>query len=161
MVRRSGNVFERRDLFVYDEGMSRTNDKPPVALRTLHFYWQVTALQWPLFLCAVLVTMGFVFFLSYMNPFIMGKIIDLVSAGRVEPDQVLPVFGPLMLALVGVNVLGQACSKLQDYFASKVAIRASYELATRTVDTGFSRRCVPYSAGSMPRFTTTPARDRR
>ncbi len=135
MVRRSGNVFERRDLFMYDEGMSRTNDKPPVALRTLHFYWQVTALQWPLFLCAVLVTMGFVFFLSYMNPFIMGKIIDLVSAGRVEPDQVLPVFGPLMLALVGVNVLGQACSKLQDYFASKVEIRASYELATRTFDT--------------------------
>lgn len=88
-----------------------------------------------MFACAVLVTLGFVFFLSYMNPFIVGKIVDLVSAGRVEPDQVLAVFGPYMVALVAVNVLGQACSKLQDYFAAKVEIRANYELATMAFDT--------------------------
>lgn len=115
--------------------MKQSGKKPPVALRTLHFYWRVTALQWPMFLCAVLVTLGFVFFLSYMNPFIVGKIVDLVSEGRVEPDQVLAVFGPYMAALVAVNVLGQACSKLQDYFAAKVEIRANYELATMAFDT--------------------------
>lgn len=115
--------------------MKRSESKPPVALRTLHFYWQATTLQWPLFLSAVVVTLGFVFFLSYMNPFIVGKVVDLVSAGRIEPDQVLNVFGPYMIALVAVNVLGQTCSKLQDYFAAKVEIRASYELATRAFDT--------------------------
>lgn len=115
--------------------MKRSESKPPVALRTLHFYWKATTLQWPMFLCAVVVTLGFVFFLSYMNPFIVGKVVDLVSAGRVEPDQVLNVFGPYMIALVAVNILGQTCSKLQDYFAAKVEIRASYELATRAFDT--------------------------
>ncbi len=115
--------------------MKRSESKPPIALRTLHFYWQATTLQWPFFLSAVVVTLGFVFFLSYMNPFIVGKVVDLVSAGRIEPDQVLNVFGPYMIALVAVNVLGQTCSKLQDYFAAKVEIRASYELATRAFDT--------------------------
>lgn len=71
--------------------MKRSESKPPVALRTLHFYWKATTLQWPMFLCAVVVTLGFVFFLSYMNPFIVGKVVDLVSTGRVEPDQVLNV----------------------------------------------------------------------
>lgn len=114
--------------------MDRTPNKQPTALRTLHFYWQVTALQWPIFLMAVLTTLGFVFFLSYMNPFVMGLIVDVVGEGRVQPDQVLPVFGPYMAALIAVNVLGQACSKLQDYFCAKVEIRANYELATRAFD---------------------------
>lgn len=115
--------------------MSKSSNKSPSALRTLYFYWRATTLQWPLFLCAVLSTLGFVFFLSYMNPFIIGKIVDLVGSGRVESDQVLVVFGPYMVALVVVNILGQTCSKLQDYFAAKVEIRASYELATKAFDT--------------------------
>lgn len=115
--------------------MSKSSRKSPSALRTLYFYWRATTLQWPLFLCAVLSTLGFVFFLSYMNPFIIGKIVDLVGSGRVESDQVLIVFGPYMAALVVVNILGQTCSKLQDYFAAMVEIRASYELATKAFDT--------------------------
>ena len=115
--------------------MADAERKTPTALRTLHFYWRVTALQWPLFALAIITTLGFVFFLSYMNPFVVGKIVDIVGAGGVGPDEVLPVFGPYMAALIGVNVVGQACSKLQDYFAAKVEIRASYELATLAFDT--------------------------
>lgn len=108
--------------------------KRSTAVRTLQFYWHATALQWPMFLMAVLTTLGFVFFLSYMNPFIMGKIVDLMGAGPVDPGDVLETFGPYMAAFIVVNVVGQACSKLQDYFTAKVEIRASYELATRAFD---------------------------
>ncbi len=107
---------------------------PSTTVRTLQFYWQATVSQLPMFLMAVLTTLCFVFFLSYMNPFIVGKIVDLISAGHGESGDVFSEFGPYVLAFVGVNVLGQACSKLQDYFTAKVEIRASYDLAVRAFD---------------------------
>lgn len=88
-----------------------------------------------MFLCAVLATLCFVFSLTYMNPLIVGKIVDRVGAGAVAPDQVFVVFGPYIVVLILANVVGQVCSKLQDYFAAKVEIRASYELATMAFDT--------------------------
>ncbi|MEG2557852.1 MAG: ABC transporter ATP-binding protein, partial [Raoultibacter sp.] len=102
--------------------------------RTLHRYWSVTALQWPMFLLAVLSTSGFVFFLSYGNPFIVGLVIDRVNVGGVAPEQVFSAFGPYILALIATNVLGQICSKLQDYSIWKLEIRANYELATNVFD---------------------------
>lgn len=108
--------------------------KPSTALRTLQLYWQATASQWPVFLMAVITTLCFVFFLSYMNPYIVGKVVDLISAGQGESGDVFSEFGPYVLAFVAVNVLGQACSKLQDYFTAKVEIRASYDLAVRAFD---------------------------
>lgn len=107
---------------------------PSTTIRTLQFYWQATASQWPMFALAVITTLCFVFFLSYMNPFIVGEIVDLISAGQGESGDVFAAFGPYVAAFVAVNVIGQACSKLQDYFTAKVEIRASYDLAVRAFD---------------------------
>ena len=104
-------------------------------LRTLHYYWGVTRIQLPLFVANVAVTLGFVFFLTFANPLIVGRIVDLVSAGNVSADEVFPVFGPYILALIGVNVAGQVCSKLQDYTCARLEIRAGYELGRRAFDT--------------------------
>ncbi|MEG1746624.1 MAG: ABC transporter ATP-binding protein [Raoultibacter sp.] len=110
------------------------SQKTSTVRRTLHRYWSVTALQWPMFLLAVLSTSGFVFFLSYGNPFIVGLVIDRVNVGGVAPDQVFTAFGPFIFALIATNVLGQICSKLQDYSIWKLEIRANYELATNVFD---------------------------
>ncbi|MEG1398031.1 MAG: ABC transporter ATP-binding protein [Raoultibacter sp.] len=110
------------------------SQKTSTVRRTLHRYWSVTALQWPMFLLAVLSTSGFVFFLSYGNPFIVGLVIDRVNVGGVAPEQVFSAFGPYILALIATNVLGQICSKLQDYSIWKLEIRANYELATNVFD---------------------------
>lgn len=109
--------------------------KRPVALRTLQYYWAVTAPQWPMFLFAIVVTTGFVFFLSYANPLIVGRIVDMVGQQQVGSHEVFTVFGPYIAALVAVNVLGQVCSKLQDYTAFKLEIRANYELGRKAFDT--------------------------
>lgn len=106
-----------------------------VTLRTLHYYWGVTRIQLPWFIADVAVTLGYVFFLTFANPLIVGRIVDLVGAGGVAPDRVWATFAPHILALVGVNVAGQVCSKLQDYTCAKLEIRAGYELGRRAFDT--------------------------
>ncbi len=75
-------------------------------------------------------TIGFVGFLTYGNPYVMGLIVDRVSAGPVPADQVFPVFGPYIIALILINLCGQACSKLQDLTMWKLQIAANYDLAT-------------------------------
>ena len=91
---------------------------PSVTRQTLRYFWWATRMHWPWFLGAVLSTIGFVFLLSYMNPYLMGLVIDLVSEGRVQPDQVFQTFGSIIVTLILVNIGGQVCSKLQDYFCS-------------------------------------------
>jgi ATP-binding cassette subfamily B protein len=103
--------------------------------RTLHYFGGVTAKHMPMFLLAVFSTLGFIFFLSYGNPYLMGQIVDLVTAGPTPPDKVFEVFGGYMIALILCNLFGQVCSKLQDYSAWKLQIHASYELATYVFDT--------------------------
>ena len=110
-------------------------NRPSATLRTLHYYWGVTRIQLPLFVANVAVTLGFVFFLTFANPLIVGRIVDMVGAGGVDADEVLPVFGPYILALIGVNVAGQVCSKLQDYTCARLEIRAGYELGRLAFDT--------------------------
>ncbi len=92
-------------------------------------------MQWPIFLLSIVSTLGFVFLLSYANPYIVGKIVDRVSTAPVASDQVLSVFGTYILVLIGVNVFGQLSSKLQDYSVWKLEIRANYSLATSAFDT--------------------------
>ena len=79
-------------------------------------------------------TFAFVALLSYGNPYVMSLIVDQVSAQPVEADQVFTVFGPYIVALILINVFGQAASKLQDYTMYKLAIAASYDLATMSFD---------------------------
>lgn len=106
-----------------------------VTRRTLHYYWSVTRIQLPLFVADVAVTLGYVFFLTFASPLIVGQIVDLVGAGGVAPHEVLAVFGPYILAFVGANIAGQVCSKLQDYTCAKLQIRAGYELGRLAFDT--------------------------
>lgn len=106
-----------------------------VTRRTLHYFWSVTRIQLPMFVLDVAVTLGYVFFLTFANPLIVGAIVDRVGAGGVAAEDVLSVFGPYIAALVAVNVAGQVCSKLQDYACAKLEIRAGYELGRLAFDT--------------------------
>lgn len=109
-------------------------NKPSTTRRTLHYYWLVTRRHFGLFALLVLSTLFFGGFQTYGNPFVMGLIVDRVSAAPVTPDQVFPVFGPYIAALVLVNICGQTCSKLQDYSLWKLEIAVSYDLATMSFD---------------------------
>lgn len=107
---------------------------PSTTRRTLYYYWLVTRKHLGLFLLLVFSTLFFGGFQTYMNPFVMGLIVDRVSAEPVVADQVFAVFGPYIAALVLVNVCGQTCSKLQDYSLWKLEIAVSYDLATMSFD---------------------------
>ncbi len=102
--------------------------------RTLFYYWVATRKHLGLFLGLLASTIGFVGLLTYGNPYVMSLIVDRVSAGPVAADEVFPVFGPYIAALVLINAVGQACSKFQDLTAWKLQIAANYDLATMAFD---------------------------
>ncbi|MDY4041552.1 MAG: ABC transporter ATP-binding protein [Collinsella sp.] len=108
--------------------------KASVTRRTLHYFWDVTRRQMPMFIGNVLADLGYVFFLSFASPYIIGAIVDMVGQGGIRADQVIPTFGPLILALVAVNVLGQVCSKLQDYTCARLEIAGGFELGREAFD---------------------------
>lgn len=110
------------------------NAKTSLTRRTLHYYWKVTRRHKALFAALMVFTFAFVALLSYGNPYVMSLIVDQVSAQPVEADQVFTVFGPYIVALILINVFGQAASKLQDYTMYKLEIAASYDLATMSFD---------------------------
>ena len=112
-----------------------TEKRPSTTRRTLHYFWEVTRSQPGMFALAVLSSMGYVVFLTYVNTWLMGLVIDRVAAGGVGPDQVFSVFGPYVFWLIVVNVVGQVCSKLQDYATWKLEIKANHDLATNAFDT--------------------------
>lgn len=111
------------------------DSSPSITRRTLHYYGKVTGCHRGYFVLALASTLGFVFLLSYANPLIVAQIVDLVSAGGVASDQVFTVFGPYIGMLIAANVLGQVCSKLQDYGVWKLEIKVNYDLATFVFDT--------------------------
>ncbi len=107
-----------------------------VTLQTIKYFWAVTKTQLPTFLGAVFATLGFVFFLTYMNPYLMGLVVDYVS--EPHPEDSAPtwvVLMPCALALIFVNIAGQVCSKLQDYFCAKTDIQGSFDLTRQAFDT--------------------------
>lgn len=112
----------------------KTKGMPSTTRRTLHYYWLVTRKHKGLFAALMLSTFFFVALLSYGNPYVMSLIVDRVSAGPVSADEVFGVFGPYIVALIGINVVGQAASKLQDYTMYKLEIAAAYDLATMSFD---------------------------
>lgn len=109
-------------------------NKKSTARRTLHYYWAATSKHLGLFIGLMLSSIGFIVLLSYGNPLLMSMIVDRVSAEPVAPDQVFEVFGPYIFALIAINLIGQACSKVQDYTSFKLEIAASYDLATEAFD---------------------------
>ncbi|QWT18268.1 ABC transporter ATP-binding protein/permease [Collinsella sp. zg1085] len=87
-----------------------------------------------MFLANVLVTLGYVYFLTFASPQVVAWIVDKVGEGGIGPDQVFSTFGPAIVLLIAVNVIGQVCSKLQDYTAARLKIGAGYELGRWAFD---------------------------
>ena len=87
------------------------NDRATIR-RTLHYFWGVTRQK--------------------MGAFVLSIV---SSVGYVSADQVLPVFGPYVLALLVVNAVGQTLSKLQDYSVYKLEINGDYQLSRLCFDT--------------------------
>lgn len=114
--------------------MSNPTRDTSLTRRTLHYYWLVTRRHLGIFIGLIAASIGFSALLSYGNPYVMSLIVDKVSAGGVAPDEVFTVFGPYIIALILINLFGQACSKLQDYTMWKLEIAASYDLATMSFD---------------------------
>ena len=114
--------------------MAKSFGENPVTRRTLHYYWQVTRNHLGLFVGLMLSTVLFIALTTYGNPYVMSLIVDRVAASPVKADEVFTVFGPYILALVLVNSVGQACSKLQDYTMWKLEIAVNYDLATQAFD---------------------------
>ena len=111
-----------------------TQAMPSTSRRTLHYYWQVTKGHLGLFIGLVVATFSYIALLSYGNPYIMSLIVDRVGEGGVPASGVFQVFGPYIAALIAVNVVGQAASKLQDFFLYKLEIAVSYDLSTMCFD---------------------------
>lgn len=107
---------------------------PSTTRRTLHYFWLVTRRHGGLFAALMVSTIAFVALLSYGNPYVMSLVVDRVSEGTVAPDEVFSVFGPYIAALIGINVVGQVASKLQDYTMYRLEIAAAYDLATMSFD---------------------------
>jgi len=82
-----------------------------------------------MFILAVGSTIAYVFFLAFINPLMLGRVIDKVSEGSIPADQVFTEFWLYILIFFIVNLLGQAGSKLQDWSVWKLQLRANYELA--------------------------------
>ena len=114
--------------------MAKSFGSQDTTRRTLHYYWQVTRKHLGLYITMVLSTIGFGILLTYGNPYVMSLIVDRISAEPVAADQVFDVFGPYIVALLAINVFGQAASKLQDYTLWKLEIAVSYDLATMCFD---------------------------
>ena len=103
--------------------------------RTLRRFWDVTRTQPLIVFLSVFSSAGYIFLLTFTNTYVMALIVDRVQAGPVSGDQVFEVFGPYILALVLVNLVGQILSKLQDYTVYKLKIAGNYHLARLCFDT--------------------------
>ena len=118
--------------------MSQRNTSPPkrsTVRRTLQRFWDVTRTQPLIVFLSVFSSAGYIFLLTFANTYVMALIVDRVQAGPVAGDQVFEVFGPYILALVLVNLVGQILSKLQDYAVYKLEIAGNYHLARLCFDT--------------------------
>ena len=104
-------------------------------MRTLHYFWMATKKMPVFFALDILTTFGYVALLTYVNNYLMGRVVDRVGAEPVAASEVFHVFWPYILSFVVVNALGQVCSKMQDYSVWKLEIKANYELATYCFDT--------------------------
>jgi ATP-binding cassette subfamily B protein len=110
------------------------NDRATIR-RTLHYFWGVTRQKMGAFVLSIVSSVGYIALLTFANTYVMGLIVDRVQASPVSADQVLPVFGPYVLALLVVNAMGQTLSKLQDYSVYKLEINGDYQLSRLCFDT--------------------------
>lgn len=103
--------------------------------RTLHWFWWVTRKRPFATFMAVFTSVAYTALLTFANTWVMGLIVDRVQEAPVAPDQVVEVFAPYVLALLLVNAVGQACSKLQDWSVMQLEMNGNYHLARLCFDT--------------------------
>lgn len=103
--------------------------------RTIYYYSKATIKHWPFFLLGIAATVGYAFCLTFWNAMIVADIIDIVGKGGITSDMVFPTFMPYIVALIVANLVGQICSKLQDYSVWKLEILVYYDLSTLVFDT--------------------------
>ncbi len=103
--------------------------------RTLHHFWWVTKKKPFATFMAVFTSVAYTALLTYANTWVMGLIVDRIQAEPVTADQVFEVFGPYIVALLVVNAVGQACSKLQDWSVMELEMNGNYHLARLCFDT--------------------------
>lgn len=108
---------------------------PTITRRTLKRFWDVTKQMPAVTALSVISSVGYIVLLTFVNTYVMGRIVDRVQAGPVAPDRVWEVFGPYIVALVVVNAVGQILSKLQDYTVYKLEINGNYRLSRLCFDT--------------------------
>ena len=106
-----------------------------IVKRTLHWFWWVTKKLPFVAFMAVFTSVAYTALLNYANTYVMGLIVDRVSAEPVTAERVLEVFGPYIIALLLVNAIGQACSKLQDWTVMQLEMNGNYHLARLCFDT--------------------------
>ena len=106
-----------------------------VTRRTIYYFRKITAKHWPYFVLDILASIGYVFFLTFGNPLIISDIVDKISTETITSDNVFSIFGTEIILLILCNVLGQICSKLQDYSLWKLQIKAYYDLSILCFDT--------------------------
>ena len=75
--------------------------------RTLHWFWWVTRKKPFAAFMAVFTRVTYTALLNYANTYVMGLIVDRVSAEAVPAAQVWEVFAPYVIALLVVNAVGQ------------------------------------------------------
>ena len=108
--------------------------KKNTARRTIYYYGRTVLKHWPFFFLGILTSFGYTYCLTFLNAQAVSKIIDQVSEGNVAKEKVLITFLPAIILLVLANVVGQICSKLQDYAVWKLEILGYYDLSTLVFD---------------------------
>lgn len=105
------------------------------AIRTLgRFGWTIKK-HWPFALLGLCCSATYSFTLTFQNPRLVGRIVDIVGAGGVPADQVFSVFGPIIVQLIITNIICQIASKVQDYSVWKLQILGSFDLSRLVFDT--------------------------
>ncbi|MBO7673770.1 MAG: ABC transporter ATP-binding protein [Atopobiaceae bacterium] len=118
--------------------MSQRNTAPrdrATIRRTLHWFWWVTKKRPFATFMAVFTSVAYTALLNYANTWVMGLIVDRVSAEPVPANMVFAVFTPYIVGLLVVNAVGQACSKLQDWSVMQLEMNGNYHLARLCFDT--------------------------
>ena len=108
--------------------------KKNTAGRTIYYYGKTVLKHWPFFLLGILTSFGYTYCLTFLNAQAVSKIVDQVSAGGADSGNILKAFLPAIVLLVVANVIGQICSKLQDYAVWKLEILGYYDLSTMVFD---------------------------
>lgn len=108
--------------------------KKNTAGRTIYYYGGTFLKHWPFFLLGILTSFGYTYCLTFLNAQAVSNIIDRVSEGGIAPGNVVSTFLPAIIMLVLANVIGQICSKLQDYAVWKLEILGYYDLSTLVFD---------------------------